>query len=205
MTSTVELVRAGLPVLLFVFFSLLAYVKVAVVLQVLRRGIGQGVPPLMVTVFLGLSLSALTMLPVVSRSVAQVAAAPDSATSSELWKAGLSPLEQFLMTHTRAADRAQVSALAERAAQKQGATVESSALPVTLAAFLLGELRTAFQLGFVLLLPFLLIDLLVALLLSGLQLHGLPVQTVTLAFKLLLFVVCDGFSLLYRGLLWGAP
>ena len=83
-------------------FSLLAYVKVAVVLRKCSGEASAGdAPPLMVTVFLGLSLSALTMLPVVSRSVAQVAAAPDSATSSELWKAGLSPQNSFDDAHPR--------------------------------------------------------------------------------------------------------
>lgn len=204
MNPSVELVRTALPVVLFVLFSLLAYVKVAIVLQVLRRGIGSGVPPLLVTVLLGLTLAVLTMSPVLSRSAAAVASAPDSATSADLWKAGVAPLDQFLSTHTRPSDLTQVKAIAERSAQKQGATVDLGSLPMRLSAFLLGELRIAFQLGFVLLLPFLLIDLMAALLLSGLQLQGLPVQSVTLACKLLLFVVCDGFSLLYRGLLLGA-
>jgi type III secretion protein R len=96
-----------------------------------------------------------------------------------------------------------VQALTQKLAQKQRTTIEPDELPVLLAAFLLGELRTAFQLAFVLLLPFLVLDLLAALILSGLQLGGLSVRSVTLPFKLLLFLVCDGFTLLYRGLLLG--
>ncbi len=199
-----EFVRTMLPLGLFVVIALLAYVKVAIVLQVFRRGIGEGVPPLLVTVFLGLTLATLTMSPVIGKSMSAVAMASEAASVEELWRAGISPLEQFLTTHTRPADRAQVQALADRSAQKQGATVEKTALSLQLAAFLLGELRSAFQLAFVLLLPFLLLDLLAALILSGLQLGGLSVSTVTLPFKLLLFLVCDGFSLLYRALLWGA-
>ena len=116
---------------------------------------------------------------------------------------GTAPLRQFLIEHTPAGDKAQVEALTQKLAQRHGATLEPNELPVLVAAFLLGELRRAFQLAFVLLLPFLVLDLLAALLLSGLQLGGLSVRAVTLPFKLLLFLVCDGFTLLYRGLLLG--
>ena len=64
-----ELPFAVFPIVFFVFFSLIAYVKIAILLQVLRRGIGGGMPPLIVTVMLGLTLSTLTMSPVFRRSM----------------------------------------------------------------------------------------------------------------------------------------
>lgn len=203
MLTSPDLLRSLLPLGLLGLLSLLAYVKVAIVLQVLRRGLGGGVPPLLVTVVLGLTLATLSMSPLCKRSLAALSAAPSSASSSELWQAGTAPLSQFIQEHTPARDRAQLQALTQKLAQKQRTTLEPDELPVLLAAFLLGELRTAFQLAFVLLLPFLVLDLLAALILSGLQLGGLSVRSVTLPFKLLLFLVCDGFTLLYRGLLLG--
>ena len=203
MLPHLDLLRTILPLLLFVLLSLLAYVKVAIVLQVFRRGLGGGVPPLLVTVLLGLTLATLSMSPLIKRSLTEVNTSPPTATAADLVQVGTAPLRQFLMEHTPAGDKTQVEALTQKLAQRHGATLEPNELPVLVAAFLLGELRRAFQLAFVLLLPFLVLDLLAALLLSGLQLGGLSVRAVTLPFKLLLFLVCDGFTLLYRGLLLG--
>jgi type III secretion protein R len=200
---TTELVRALLPALLFVLLSLLAYVKAAIVLQVLRRGLGGSMPPLLVNLLLALALSVLAMTPIIKRSLSSIDALPDSATTTELIQSGTKPLRQFLQERTATRDKAQLEALSHKLSQRQNAAYEPNELPTLVSAFLLGELRTAFQLGFLLLLPFLVMDLLASLILSGLQLQGLTVSTITLPFKLLLFLVCDGFTLLYRGLLLG--
>ncbi|HMU41233.1 MAG TPA: hypothetical protein PKE31_19655 [Pseudomonadota bacterium] len=212
-----ELPFAVFPIVFFVFFSLIAYVKIAILLQVLRRGIGGGMPPLIVTVMLGLTLSTLTMSPVFRRSMTALSDAqiqqnqqaqqarqtqPASATP---WQMGLAPLSQFLTEHTRPEDRQLVSALLSRANRQHAATVETGDLSFHLASFFLSELRAAFSLAFLLLLPFLLLDLVAAFLLSGLSISGLSARTVTLPFKLLLFLLCDGFSLLYRALLLRTP
>ncbi|HPH29905.1 MAG TPA: EscR/YscR/HrcR family type III secretion system export apparatus protein, partial [Pseudomonadota bacterium] len=81
--------------------------------------------------------------------------------------------------------------------------VQPTDLQVLLPAFAISELRVAFLLGVLLLLPFLLIDLLCAVLLSGLSLGSLSPRAVALPFKLLLFVLCDGWHLLIRSLLLG--
>jgi flagellar biosynthesis protein FliP len=80
MLTSPDLLRSLLPLGLFVLLSLLAYVKVAIVLQVLRRGLGGGVPPLLVTVVLGLTLATLSMSPLCKRSLAALSAAPSSAS-----------------------------------------------------------------------------------------------------------------------------
>lgn len=199
---TTELARSVLPTLLFVLLSLLAYVKAAIVLQVLRRGLG-GSMPLLVNVILALALAVLTMSPLLRRSLSELDAAPPTATVTELLAQGTKPLRQFLQERTAAKDKAQLEALSQKLSQQHHAAYEPSELPTLVSAFFLGELRTAFQVGFLLLLPFLVMDLLASLILSGIQLQGLSVRTVTLPFKLLLFLVCDGFTLLYRGLLLG--
>ncbi len=200
---TTELARSLLPVLLFVLLSLLAYVKAAIVLHVLRHGLGGSMPPLLVNLILALALSVLAMSPLLGRSLSELDAQPPSATTTELLASGTKPLRQFLQERTSARDKAQLEALTQKLSQRQSTVHEPGALPTLVAAFLLGELRTAFQLGFLLLLPFLVMDLLASLILSGIQLQGLSVRTITLPFKLLLFLVCDGFTLLYRGLLLG--
>lgn len=199
MTSGLD-VGLLLPPVLFLLFTLVAYVKVAIVLQVLRRGLGAGIPPLGVTIFLGLSLSALTMSPVLQRSLAAASAQTDP---QQRWQASLEPLSEYLTNHTRPQDRQQLQAFVQRAAPGQIAPKPD--LSFQLSAFLLTELRSAFGLAVALLLPFLLLEVLAALLLSGLGLSSLSVRAVTLPFKLLLFLLCDGLGLLLRALLQRSP
>jgi type III secretion protein R len=180
---------------------LLAYIKLSVVLAALRRGLG-GVPPATLTALLALLLSGLAMAPLADRSYRAMAAVPTATDSTVRIAAGLLPLRQFLTSHTAPRELAAVKDLV-RSLQPATAPAALTELPTELAAFALGELRLAFQFAFVLLLPFLLIDLLCASLLSGLLLSGLSATAVALPFKLLLFVVCDGWQLLCRGLLAG--
>lgn len=185
---------------------LLGYVKMSVVLAVLRRGLS-GVPPASVTALLALLLSVFAMAPLYDRCQQAMKAAPAAATSTERLEAGLVPLREFLSKHTPAREQTVVKELALRLqtapAPPVGAagTGDPAPLPSLLVAFALSELRAAFQIAFVLLLPFLLIDLICASVVAGLLLPGLSPRAVGLPFKLLLFVVCDGWQLLTRGLL----
>jgi flagellar biosynthetic protein FliP len=203
-TAPTLLVLAGLLGIL-----LLAYVKLSVVLAVLRRGLG-GIPPASLTALLALLLSAFAMAPLAERcqKALMKAPAPAQGLSPAQVDAGLLPLREFLSQHTPRRELEAVQELALRLdpASPQLAPPQVGAqltLPSLLVAFSLSELRLAFQIAFVLLLPFLLIDLLCASLLSGLVLPGLPARAVALPFKLLLFVTCDGWQLLLRGLLSG--
>ena len=182
---------------------LLGYIKLSVVLAVLRRGLS-GIPPASLTALLALLLSGFAMAPLYERCDRAMRDAPASATQTERVQAGLAPLREFLQRHTPAREQATVKELSLRinpqlqAAQNQ--QTEAS-LPSLLVGFALSELRAAFQIAFVLLLPFLLIDILCASLLGGLLLPGLSARAVALPFKLLVFVLCDGWQLLSRGLL----
>lgn len=205
---------ALLPTLLLAGVVLLAYVKLSVALAVLRRGLGGDVLPRSLCALLALLLSALAMAPLVTRCHRAMVALPAGSPTDVVLAAGTGPLREYLAPRTPAAEKSVVQELRQRLAAQAaptspGATApatnkpEPEALGLLVPAFVLAELRVAFQLGFLLLLPFLLIDLLCASLLSGLLLPGLSARAVALPFKLLLFVLSDGWRLLVRGLLGG--
>lgn len=194
------------PLVLLAGLLLLAFLKASVVLALLRQILG-GVPPAPVAAVLALLLSAFAMAPLAERAYAAMttpspAAAGAHSSSEEKLEAGLRPLREFLARHTPTRD---VMAVADLAARMRPGLAAAPGAPPSLSAqllaFALAELRAAFLLGFVLLLPFVLIDLLVGSLLSGLSLYGLSARSIALPGKLLLFVACDGWHLLSRGLL----
>lgn len=203
-SDALSALTAYAPLLLLAGVLLLGFLKASVVLALLRQMLG-GVPPAPVTALLALMLSAFAMAPLGERVHAALSApSPAGATVSpdEKLEAGLRPLRDFLQHHTPTRDVLSVADLSAR--MRPGLSVAPGtppSLPAQLLAFALAELRAAFLLGFVLLLPFVLIDLLVGSLLSGLALSGLAVRSIALPAKLLLFVACDGWQLLSRGLL----
>jgi type III secretion protein R len=127
------------------------------------------------------------------QSVATLAAAGDRAKE---------PLRDFLLRHSSQRDRTLFQGLALRLrTPEERAGITDRDLQVVVPAFLSSELRRAFEIGFLLFIPFLIIDLVIANLLLALGMHMLSPTTVSLPFKLLLFVVADGWQLLLRGLI----
>lgn len=194
------------PLALLAGLLLLGFLKASVVLALLRQVLG-GVPPTPVAALLALLLSAFAMAPLAERSYNAMtapnpAAAGAASSAEEKLEAGLRPLRDFLARHTPARDGLAVADLTARMRPGLAAAPGSPpSLSAQLLAFTLAELRAAFLIGFVLLLPFVLIDLLVGTLLSGLAIFGLSARSLALPGKLLLFVACDGWQLLTRGLL----
>jgi type III secretion protein R len=125
-------------------------------------------------------------------SVAALSAAADRAKE---------PLREFLLKHSSPRDRAMFHGLALRMrapAERTGITDRD--LLIIVPAFLTSELRRAFEIGFLLFVPFLVVDMVIANLLLALGMHMLSPTTVSLPFKLLLFVLADGWQLIMRGL-----
>jgi type III secretion protein R len=111
------------------------------------------------------------------------------------------PLREFLLKHASPRDRALFHGLALRLrSPAERAAISDRDFLVVLPAFLTSELRRAFEIGFLLFLPFLVVDMVIANLLLALGMHMLTPTTVSLPFKLLLFVLADGWQLLLRGL-----
>ncbi len=198
----------------FAFMTLTAFVKIATVLQIVRSAIGaQGVPSSTVIMALAGVLTLVAMAPVGDRIAAR--AAPllsGKADTVTLVRDGIDavrePLREFLKANANGDERARFLDVARRArhagAEPQGtASVDADDLTVLLPAFVVTELGEAFAVGFLIYLPFLVIDLVIANLLLALGMQMMSPTQVSMPFKLLLFVAIDGWGLLARSLVAG--
>ena len=185
-----------------------SYVRVAIVLMLLRQGLGaQGLPTNQMISALALFISAVIMSPVWT-SVYEDAIVPYTAeqgiTLTEAWSAGVQPVRQFMSRQIDALGNSEDICLFYRYLP-QGTelpkTYDDVPLTALLPAFMLSELKTAFLIGFQIYLPFLVLDMLVASVTVSMGMFMLPPAFVSLPFKLLLFVMVDGWHLLVEMLL----
>lgn len=211
------LALAALTILPFVFMTATSFVKISVVLSILRNALGTGQVP-SGTIITGLAalLTFYVMTPV-GEQIAEVAG-PAAARVDfndplegdsyealfEAIDAGKEPLRDFLERNAGDRELALFLDLARRVrSPDQRGNVSARDLIVLLPAFLITELAEAFQIGFLVFIPFLVIDMVVANVLLALGMHMLSPTTVSLPFKLLLFVLVDGWYLLARALILG--
>lgn len=192
---------ALVPVLLV---TLTSFLKIAVVLSILRSALGAPqVPPSTAVTGLALVLTLSVMAPVAEASWAAASrpAAPGAAGALEAGARALAPLKAFLARFARADDREAFLDLARRLRPpERAAEAGPDDLAVLAPAFMVSELRRAFTIGFLVFLPFLVVDLVVANVLLALGLTQLSPTSVALPLKLLLLVAVDGWRLLARGL-----
>ena len=194
-----------LPGLLMVATS---FTRVLIVLAILRQGLGlQQIPPTRVLIATALILTGFIMKPVFEQ-IWQQAVEPYLEERMQFRQAievAGQPLHQFMLGQTRKADMEQFLVLSREipAIQNRGnrPDVRSEDIPfsVLMPAFLSSEIKTSLQMGFLILLPFLVIDLLVASILMALGMIMLSPMLISLPFKLLLFVLVDGWSLVVSG------
>lgn len=177
-----------------------AFAKAAVLLGLLRGGLGlpAALPTPVIWGFAAV-LAAAVMAPV-GVAIEESVALPidDPGWPRAVVERGWPILDGFLAAHTEPADAAAIDA-ALRPGAGDGRAADGPSAPARIVAFLVSELSAAFRLGVLLLAPFLVIDLLCAQVLVGLGFARLPPLAVALPFKLLLFVVADGWVLLVRG------
>ncbi|MEV7972402.1 flagellar type III secretion system pore protein FliP [Cellulomonas sp. NPDC089187] len=181
-----------------------AFTKIFVVLSLTRNALGlQGVPPNQVIAGLALFLSLFVMAPVLSQ-VNDLGVQPyldGTLDFQSAIDAGSAPLREYMLGHTRQEDLALIT----RAADAENPDNPSSVPMLTLIpAFMLSELRSAFIIGFVIFIPFLVIDLVVSSVLMSMGMMMLPPVMVSLPFKLLLFVLVDGWGLIVTALIGAA-
>lgn len=178
-----------------------SFVRIVIVLSMLRHAVGlMDTPPNAVIVTLALFLTLFSMQPVLQR-VNDVALQPYLSGKAKLSQAverGKDPVKDFMLRQTREQDLGLMIELAGAARPQSMAEVS---LVHLIPAFMLSELRTAFQIGFIIFLPFLLIDLIVASVLMALGMMMVPPSTVSVPLKLLLFVLIDGWNIVTRSLL----
>ncbi len=200
----------------FVFMGVTAFVKISTVLQIVRSAIGaQQVPSNTVIMALATALTLIAMAPVGQRILDRVTPIATSATqgkaapeTSVLIEKGVEavrePLREFLVKNASEKERARFFAVAKGARpEAERARVGADDLTVLVPAFVVTELTEAFAVGFLLYLPFLVIDLVVANVLLALGMQMLNPTQVSLPFKLLLFVAIDGWGLLAQALVAG--
>jgi flagellar biosynthetic protein FliP len=175
-----------------------SFVRIVVVLSLVRSAIGaSALPPNAVLTGLALVLTFVVMAPTAQR-IERDALTPYSRgaiSSSQALTRAIEPLRSFMLRQTRSAD----VVLFERVARRGPEPEERAPITVLIPAFVVGELRSGFAIGFALYLPFVAIDLAVAAMLMGLGMMMLSPPVVSLPVKLLLFVMVDGWALLCGG------
>jgi flagellar biosynthesis protein FliP len=186
-----------------ILMMLTSFTRIIIVLSLLRQAIGvQQLPPNQILIGLSLFLTVFVMAPV-GQDIHRNALEPYLAkklTQGQALEKALEPLRGFMTRQTRESDLALMIQLAKSPAPKTPADVPTHVL---IPAFALSEIKTAFQIGFVLFIPFLIIDLVVASVLMSMGMMMLPPVLISLPFKLLLFVLADGWSLVVRALVGG--
>ena len=177
-----------------------SFTKIFVVLGITRNALGlQTTPPTQVLAGLALFLTLFVMSPVLTK-VNHDGIQPylkGDLTQSQAFDAGSKPLKSFMVSKTRPEELALITKAAKLPKPKNAASVPLTTL---VPAFVLSELRSAFVIGFLVFVPFLIIDLVVSAALMSLGMMMLPPVTVSLPFKLLLFVLVDGWGLIVQSL-----
>ncbi|MBS0481460.1 MAG: flagellar type III secretion system pore protein FliP [Proteobacteria bacterium] len=177
-----------------------SFTRILVVLSILRQALGlQQSPPNQVLIGLSLFLSLFVMAPTLDRVNTQAIApyAAGTISGEQAIASGGMAFHAFMIRQTRQKD---LALFAEMAKAPKFARAEDVPFSILLPAFVTSELKTAFQIGFMLFLPFLVIDLVVASVLMSLGMMMMSPTIVSLPFKLLLFVLVDGWALLMGSL-----
>ncbi|MDE0855384.1 MAG: type III secretion system export apparatus subunit SctR [Nevskia sp.] len=199
----------GLALAPFVAVMVTSFTKIVVVLSLLRNALGlQQVPPNVVINGLAIILSIYVMYPVILDSYGAIDQRAGSAPMQKFdvkrlldyADSGKEPLRQFLIRHASDNERAFFLHTAKRLMSKNQAEIGQDDFIVVIPAFTVTELTVAFQIGFLIFLPFLVIDLIVSNILLALGMMMLSPTTVSLPFKLMLFVFLDGWAKLVHGL-----
>jgi len=182
------------------FVMVTSFTRIVIVLAFLRQALGtQQVPPTQVLVGLAMFLTFFIMSPVWDRIHADALQPYFDQKISQEEALGLAakPLRQFMLKQTREKDLALFVRIAKLAPPKNP---EELPIRVVIPAFIVGELRTAFQIGFVIAIPFMIVDMVVASVLMSMGMMLLPPVLVSIPFKLVLFVLADGWLLLVGSL-----
>lgn len=201
-----DLLRTGLlltalAVVPALFITMTAFIRIAVVLSMVRHAFGMPeTPPNAVLISLAIFLTAFVMTPTfgaLNTAVLQPLLANEIGIEQALSQ-GAVPLRDFMLAQTRDEDIAAIYRLAGEPTPQRPEDVDILKLAP---AFMLNELRVSFTIGFIVLLPFLLIDIVVSSILLALGMMMVPPATISLPIKLLMFVMIDGWALILEGVI----
>lgn len=210
------IVLGALALAPFALIMLTSFVKISVVLSILRNALGtQQVPPNQVITGISLILTIFIMTPVVEKMYAEAGQIGETEaifsevsvrTIFESAKRGREPLRRFLERHADERDRKMFFDLARRMAVRNGNNpddIQPEEFRVVVPSFVTSQLTEAFKIGFLLFIPFLIIDMVVSNILQAMGMFMLSPAMISLPFKLLLFVLIDGWVILIRNLVIG--
>jgi flagellar biosynthetic protein FliP len=197
----IVLLLTAIAVLPAIVVAMTSFTRTIIVLSMLRHGFGmQDTPPNIVLLSIALFLTLFTMAPAIeeinNKSLQPLS--QNRISLEEAVRTGIAPLRDFMIRQTREKDLELILDVAH--AQIPDSVREVRTIHLV-PAFLLSELKTAFQIGFVIFLPFLLLDLVVASVLMSMGMLMVPPTIISLPFKILLFVLIDGWALVVRALL----
>ena len=177
-----------------------SFTRIMVVFSLLRHALAtQQIPPNQILIGLALFLTFFVMAPTWEQ-IRKEALQPyleGRITQEEAWQNGIEPLQKFMLRQTRRNDLALFVNLSQ---MEQPATPEDVPIHILIPAFIISELKTAFQIGFVLYIPFLVIDIVISCIIMSMGMFMLPPVMISFPFKILLFVLVDGWNLVVQSM-----
>ena len=177
-----------------------SFTRIMVVMGFVRQALGtQTVPSGQIMTGISIFLTIFIMAPV-WKQINTDAIQPylnNEITQVQAWKTGLVPLRSFMASQT---GKGELALFLELAKEDKATKIDDVGMEVLMPAFMISELKTSFQLGFLVYLPFLVIDLVVSTILMSLGMMMLPPMMISLPVKLLFFVLADGWNLMIRGI-----
>lgn len=182
------------------FIMVTSFTRVVIVLSFLRQALGtQAVPPNQILISIALFITIFVMAPV-GEAVYSQAVQPllaEQISYEEAWTKGIQPIRTFMLKQVRDKD---LELFIELSKRPKPDTVDQVPIHVVIPAYILSELRVAFQIGFLIYIPFLIVDMVVASVLMSMGMMLLPPAVISLPFKLILFVLADGWNLVVGSL-----
>ena len=194
------LMLTALSFLPSVLLLMTSFTRIIIVLSLLRQALGvQSTPSNQVLIGIALFLTLFVMSPVLDRiyTEAYQPLAENKIGFTEALEKGAVPLREFMLRQTRETDLALFARIAHQPPMQDASQVP---LKILIPAYITSELKTAFQIGFLVFLPFLIIDMVVASVLMSMGMMMMSPATISLPFKIMLFVLADGWNLLIGSL-----
>ena len=184
-----------------ILIMMTCFTRIVIVLSFVRTSLGtQQMPPNQILVGLSLFLTFFIMAPTFSQ-VNEQALQPllkEKITLNQAYEKAAEPMKEFMSAHTRQKD---LALFLEYADIDKPSSVQDIPLTALVPAYTISELKTAFQIGFMIFIPFLIIDMIIASVLMSMGMMMLPPVMISLPFKILLFVLVDGWNLVVKSLL----
>jgi flagellar biosynthetic protein FliP len=193
------ILMASLSLIPFMVVSMTSFLRYIIVLSILKTALGtQQVPPSIVLVGMALVLTLYTMAPVFGDIYQKIdPVMRKNGSVVQIMEVGSEPLKNFMMRQTRQSD---IAFFLQMSRNKPPESAKDLTIWEVAPAYMVSELRTSFEIGFIIFIPFIVLDLVVANILLALGMFMLSPTIISLPFKILIFVAVDGWSLIINGL-----